>query len=289
VRLIAAELLSLRKRAATYVVLAVLLVLMALVYLLSGLTVGDRSGPDASSPLRFPAAYALIGLFVFNLGSLLAVAYAAAVAGGDWSWGIPRVVLGRGESRVNYVLAKAAALAIALAIGVLIAYAAGIALTYVSGAISGTNVGNPLAGNGPRRLADSLLLGFPVLIERAAIGFAVATVLRSQLAGVVVGIVLYIGETILAGIMVALALSRAAFGDAFNFEPFGPEWYQFLPFSIGGEVLSAATGGPGPDPGVGDVFLRNVQVEVALAGVLLYLLVAMAVSALLVRRAEITA
>lgn len=287
-RLIAAELLSLRKRAATYVVLAVLLVLMALVYLLAGLaSTGPGSAGEAT--FAFPGAYTLIGLFVFNLGILLAVAYAAAVAGGDWSWGIPRLVLSRGESRVNYVLAKAAAVGIALAVGVLIAYAAGIALTYVGAAISGSNVGNPLSGNGPRRLADSLLLGFPVLIERAAIGFAVATVLRSQLAGVVVGIVLYIGETILTGIMVALAFARTSFDGSFNFEPFGPEWYQFLPFSIGGQVLTAATGGPGTDPGLGDVLLRPVPIEVAVAGVLLYLIVALAVSALLVRRAEITA
>lgn len=287
-RLIAAELLSLRKRAATYVVLAVLLVLMAIVYLLAGLT-GTDPEFDAASPLRFPAAYSLIGLFVFNLGSLLAVAYAAAVAGGDWSWGIPRVVIGRGESRINYVLGKAAAVAIALAIGVLIAFAAGIALTYIAAAISGTNVGSPLGGNGPRRLADSLLLGFPVLLERAAIGFAVATVLRSQLAGVVVGIVLYIGETILTGIMVALTFARTSFDGSFNLEPIGPEWYQFLPFSIGGEVLNAATGGPGPDPGVGDFLLRPVPLETAVVGVLVYLFVALAVSALLVRRAEITA
>jgi ABC-type transport system involved in multi-copper enzyme maturation permease subunit len=287
VRLIAAELLSLRKRAATYVVLAVLLVLMALVYLIVALSGGGGpgSGP-AGNTFRFPGAYGVIGLFVFGLGSLLAVAYAAAVAGGDWSWGIPRVVLSRGESRVNYVLAKAAAVGIALAVGVLVAYAAGIALTYLAAAISGSSVGNPLSGDSPRRLIDSLLLGFPVLAERAAIGFAVATVLRSQLAGVVVGIVLYIGESILTSVLVGLALFG---GGSFEFEPFGPEWYQFLPFSIGDSVLGAATGSTGADPGFEDVVLRPVPLEMALAGVLIYLVVALGVSALLVRRAEITA
>jgi ABC-type transport system involved in multi-copper enzyme maturation permease subunit len=285
-RLIAAELLSLRKRAATYVVLAVLLVLMALIYLLAGLAASATPGSAGEATFAFPGAYGVIGLFVFGLGSLLAVAYAAAVAGGDWSWGIPRVVLSRGESRVNYVLGKAAAVGIALAVGVLVAYAAGIALTYVGAAISGSNVGNPLSGNSPRRLFDSLLLGFPVLIERAAIGFAVATVLRSQLAGVVVGIVLYIGESILTSILVGLALFG---GGSFNLEPFGPEWYQYLPFSIGDSVLGAATGSGSADPGFEDVVLRPVPLEVAVFGVLVYLVVALAVSALLVRRAEITA
>ena len=285
-RLIAAELLSLRKRAATYVVLAVLLVLMALVYLLAGLAASSQPGSAGTATFAFPGAYGVIGLFVFGLGSLLSVAYAAAVAGGDWSWGIPRVVLSRGESRVNYVLAKAAAVGIALAVGVLVAYAAGIALTYVGAAISGSSVGNPLSGNSPRRLFDSLALGFPVLLERAAIGFAVATVLRSQLAGVVVGIVLYIGESILTGVLVGLAL----FGrGVFSLEPFGPEWYQFLPFSIGDSVLAAANGSSGPDPSVGDVLLRPVPPEVALPGVLLYLVACLVVSALLVRRAQITA
>ena len=40
-----------------------------------------------------------------------------------------------------------------------------------------------------------------MVLERAALGFAVAVVLRSQLAGAVVGVVLYVGEGILTTIL----------------------------------------------------------------------------------------
>ena len=88
---------------------------MALVYLLIGLLArrpelgGRRAGDTASR-----RAYGVINQFVFGLGSLLAVAYAAAVVGADWSFGVMRVFIARGESRTRYVLAKAIGLAIVL-------------------------------------------------------------------------------------------------------------------------------------------------------------------------------
>lgn len=283
-RLLRAELLVLRKRAATYVVLGVLLLAMSAIYLLVGFTSSGVGGAE-SQFLRFPAAYGTIAQFVFGLGSLLAVAYAGAVAGGDWNWGIPRLVLSRGESRSRYVLTKAAALGIVLAVGVLISFAVGIVLTIVAASMSGSGFGDPIGGNGLRRLVESLGLGYPVLAERAAIGFAVATVLRSQVAGIIVGIVLYIGEGILAVIMIGIQMG-SRFGQGFGFEPIGPEWFQFLPFSVGDSVLSAASS---VSTSVEDMLLRPVPPEQALVAVLIYLFGALAISVLLVRRAEITA
>jgi ABC-type transport system involved in multi-copper enzyme maturation permease subunit len=285
VRMLSAELLALRQRAATYVVLAVLLVVMALIYLIVGLTqIGDTTSP-ANQLLRFPGAYAGIAQMVFGLGGLLGVVYAAAVAGADWNWGIPRLVIGRGESRLVYVLAKAAAVAIVLAIGVLIAYAAGIGLVYVAAALSGQAAGSPFAGSGPADLVESLALGYPVLLERSAIAFAVAVLLRSQLAGIVVGIVLYIGEGILRSILLGLALAQRGLRDL---EPFGPEWYQYLPFSIGDSLLTRIGDGASTDRGFEGFFLRPVPLEVAFAGVALYLLAAMGIAIVSVWRAEIT-
>jgi TRAP-type mannitol/chloroaromatic compound transport system permease large subunit len=77
VRLLSAELLAMRKRAATYVVLAVLLAIMAIVYLLVGYTTSATgTGGFAGGVLTFPDAYAVVVQFVFGLGSLLAVIYA---------------------------------------------------------------------------------------------------------------------------------------------------------------------------------------------------------------------
>ena len=285
-RLALAEFFGMRKRMATYVVLIVLLVLMGLVYFAAG--IGARSvGAEAGGIFQFPEAYAFIGQFVFGLGSLLAVAYAAAVAGGDWTWGVPRLLIARGHSRAGYVLAKAVALAGMLAVGVVVAFGVGILLNFAAAAIAGVELGNPIAGDGLVELGKSLVLGFPVVIERALIGFAVAIVLRSQLAGVVVGILLYIGEGILVTVMVAISIfSRGV--DLLGGERVGPEWFQYLPFTVGDSVLT-------PDPaatigeGLEGLILRQVPLEQALVAVFLYGLVSVAVSALFVERAEITA
>ena len=69
------------------------------------------------------------------------------------------------------------------------------------------------------------------------IGFAVAVLLRSQLAGVVVGIVLYLGEALVAddpdrahdsSAGSAVAGRQAASADR-------TQWFQYLPFTIGGQ------------------------------------------------------
>ena len=165
------------------------------------------------------------------------MSYAAAIGGADWNWGVLRVIVARGEGRSRYMGVKFLGLAIACTAGVLIAYAAGIALTFMGAALAGSQAGDPLAGEGGATLVRSLVFGTLVLLQRAALGFAVAVLLRSQVAGVVVGIVLYIGEGILSTVLVAISFGSNAFQ---GLETHGSQWFQFLPFSIGDSVLSAA-------------------------------------------------
>lgn len=282
-RLLAAEILKLRRRWASYLVLGILIGLMALIYLLVGATAGsDPRG--ASTVLRFPNSYGFINQFVFGLGSLLAVAYAAAIAGADWNWGVFRVIVARGESRTRYVVIKFVAVAIFLLLGILIAYAAGIGLNLLAGVMSGVSVGDPLAGSGGEDLARSLGFGSLVMVERAALGFAVAMLLRSQLAGVVTGIVLFIGEQILATVIIFTMLSSSGFGEAA--ESLGPQWFQFLPFSIGDSVLSEAPGigGGGPEA----LLLEPVPLELGIAVTVIYLLGSLAIAALSAERSQIS-
>ncbi len=283
-RLLAAEMLKLRRRWASYLVLAILIGLMALIYLLVGSTAGsDPTG--ASTVLRFPNSYGFINQFVFGLGSLLAVAYAAAIAGADWNWGVFRVIVARGESRSAYVIIKFVAVAIFLIMGILIAYAAGIALTLLAATMSGVSVGDPLTGGGGEDLTRSIGSGSLVVAERAALGFAVAMLLRSQLAGVVTGIVLFIGEQILATVILFTTLSSSgpAFGE--GLERIGPEWFQFLPFSIGDSVLSQAPSvGGGPE----SLLLNPVPLELGIGVTALYLLGSLAVAALSAERSQIS-
>ena len=282
-RLLGAELLKLRRRWASYVVLGVLLVLMTLVYVLIGLTSPRGGGLAANLVIRFPSAYAVINQFIFGLGSLLAVSYAAAIGGADWNWGVLRVIVARGEGRSRYIAVKFLGLAIACTVGVLIAYAAGIALTFLGAALAGSSAGDPLAGEGTATLVRSLVFGTFVLLQRAAIGFAVAVLLRSQVAGVVVGIVLYIGESILSTVLVAISFGGSAFR---SLETHDSQWFQFLPFSIGDSVLSAAT----PSSVSGDLsrmLLEPVALGAAAFAVGVYLVGALVVAMVATERAEI--
>jgi ABC-type transport system involved in multi-copper enzyme maturation permease subunit len=284
-RLVGAELLKLRRRWASYVVLGVLVVLMALVYLLIGALSSRADAEDATGVeliLRFPAAYAVINQFVFGLGSLLAVAYAAAIGGADWTWGVLRVIVARGESRSRYVLAKAAGIAIALIIGVLIAYGAGILLTFGAASIASVSPGPMLGTTGTETLWMSLLLGTFVLLQRAAIGYAVAVLTRSQVAGVVVGIILFLGESILATILTVMSIGRGFGGGLVQRET---QWYQYLPFSIGDSVLSAAASSLPSD--LSEALLQPVPLQQAVIGTAVYLVAALAIAALATERAEI--
>ncbi len=196
-----------RRRTATYVLLIVPIVLTALVYLADRSRDGRLCLPASTwatarrSVLRrrVPAGVRADRASSRSaFGGLLAIVYAAAIVGADWNWGVLRNIIARGESRARYLLAKAVALAIVLGIGVLIVFCFAFLMTFVAACIYGIPVANPFRGDG---LAGSRWptspSGYPVVLERAALGFAVAVVLRSQLAGAVVGVVLFVGEGVL--------------------------------------------------------------------------------------------
>ena len=208
--------------------------------------------------------------------------------GADWNWGVIRVVIARGESRGGYILVKALGIAIALFIAVLIAYLAGIVLTYVAAALAHTQAGNPFSSGSLERLVRTIATGYLVLIERAAIGFGVAVLLRSQLAGVVVGIVLYIGETILAGVLLAITLSSRFGGPGISrrgLDTIGTQWFQFLPFNIGNSVLNSGATSPND---ITSALLQPVELNLALLVTVVYLVVALAIAVITTERAEIS-
>jgi ABC-type transport system involved in multi-copper enzyme maturation permease subunit len=300
-RLIRAELLKARRRTATWILLVVALALTALIYLLIGRAIGgvgcDLSFGDfgQSCIVEFPASYALIDQFAFTtLGGLLAIVYAAAFVGADWNWGVLRNVIARGESRANYLLGKAVGLAIVLLIGCAIIFFFALGMTFFAAWTQGIPIASPLRGNGLVDLVTNFALGYVVVLERAALGFAVAVVLRSQLAGAVVGIVLYLGEGIVTTYLTFSAATRF-FGGGIDgigeggLQLIGPEWFQYLPMTVGNQVLSWAPGVAGniAAGGIQGIFLRPVPLEQAFPALMIYLLAAVGVSIASLNRQEI--
>ena len=188
--------------------------------------------------------------------------YGAAIAGSEWTWGTLKTAVVRGESRSRYLLSTFVAIAVVLAVGLLVAFGIGVA----AAALGSTIAGIPLDGIGDTTvlsgLPDHFARGWVAITATAALGFAVATLARSQLAGIGVGIAFYFGETF-AGI-------------------FLPDVVRYGPFHLS----QAAVGGGEAFGGVPDP--AALSANVALVLVTVWLLGSLAVAAGFSEHAEIT-
>jgi ABC-2 type transport system permease protein len=268
-RLLVSTLGKLRSRLATWLTLGLLIALMALIYLAVGATAKDTAtrpnGAAALLLITFPGAYGLILGFVLGLGGLFVLAYAAAVAGSEWTWGTLKTAVARGESRSRYMLTTYAGIAILAGLGMLVAFAAGVVVTFLAAKIAGVSTDGisdtSIFGN----LPEQFLRGWFGLVELGAVGFTIATLARSQLAGVGAGIGIYF-----AGSFAGLFL---------------PDVVKYLPFAAANSLIAvdSAAGGAG-----GGQSLARLDPNTALVVVAAWLIVSLAVTALFTERAEIS-
>ena len=111
-----------------------------------------------------------------------------------------------------------------------------------------------------RDLPELFGRGWYAMVEQGAIGFAVATLARSQLAGIGIGIALYFGEAF-AGIFLA-------------------DIVRYLPFSAAGSAVGIGEAfGDAPSP---------LSQETAMIVVGLWLIGSLVVAAVFTERADIT-
>ena len=261
-RIFASGLRKLVGRPASIVTVGLLSGLLVLIIVATA-TVSQRSsspGADRAALLliTFPGAYDIILSFIFGLGGLFAVIYGAAIAGSEWGWGTLKNAVARGESRSRYMLLSFAAISIMVAVGLALTFAIGVVAALVGATIA--NV--PTAGLGDAatlgRLPEEFVRGWFAVSEEAALGFAIATLARSQLAGIGAGIAFYFGET---------------FATIFL-----PDIVKYMPFAVArasvavsGSAAAAANGGGGPGvaASLGDANTALVLVGVWLVGSLI--------------------
>src|SRR5512143_413858 len=197
-RVFVAGLRKLVGRPASFVTVGLLVGLLGLIIIASA-TVAQRSGSPRSAAaalalVTFPGAYDLILSFMFGLGGLFAVIYGAAIAGSEWSWGTLKNAVARGESRTRYMLGTFGAIVVMVAVGLAITFVLGVALAVVGAMlanVSTSGLGDP---DTLARLPAMAARGWFAVVEQAALGFAIATLARSQLAGIGAGIAFYFGE-----------------------------------------------------------------------------------------------
>lgn len=266
---------KLGRRAATLVTFGLLGGLLSLIIIAVAVTGGGPGGGgpgggggeqefDAMALVTFPVAYDLVLSFILQLGGLFALIYGAAIAGSEWSWGTLKAVVARGESRSRYMLSLFGAVAVVIAVGLLVTFAIGV----TAAAAGATIAAVPLDGMGDAdtlsRLPEPFVRGLLGIVTQGALGFAIATLARSQLAGIGAGIGLYFG---------------GAFATIFL-----PDVVQYLPFQLSDAAVGADAGGFGGGAGA----VASVSVEVAIVLLVVWLVGSLVVAAGFTERAEIT-
>ena len=269
-RLLVASLRKLIRRPATFITLGLLVGLMALIFLAVGATANQQTTAVARQAalqlVTFPGAYAFIVSFIIGLGGLFAVIYAAAIAGSEWTWGTLKAAVARGESRSRYQLLSLMAIAIMLGIGILIALGVGVIVALIGAGLAGVSTAGLTDSATLGQLPELLGRGWFALVEEGVLGFAIATLARSQLAGVGVGIAVYFGEQ---------------FATIFL-----PDIVKYLPFHAADAVV--ATGADSGGFGGGGAALAQLDPNVALLVVGVWLVLGLVVTALFTERAEIS-
>jgi hypothetical protein len=250
------------------VTFGVLVGLMALIFIVTGSTAQRLSTQPGSAAalalITFPAAYEAVLAFVIGLGGLLAVIYGAAIAGSEWTWGTLKNAVARGESRARYSVTTYGSAAVLLAVGMLGAFAFGVVAALIGATIAGIPTNGLSDTTILGRLPEQLARGYVGIVEEGAIGFAIATLARSQLAGIGAGIAVYFGEQ---------------FSTLFL-----PDIVKYLPFN----AAQSAANLTGREFGGGGASVVRLAPDVALVVVAAWLIGALLVSALVTERAEIT-
>jgi len=273
-RLFVSGIRKLSRRPATFVTFGLLIGLLVLIVLAVGATANSNMGGGAGSGergaaakelLTFPGAYDRMLAFIIGLGGLFAMIYGAAIAGSEWSWGTLKSAVARGESRVRYMLLQFSSIAFMVAVGLVIAF-----VIAVVAAIVGAHLANvSISGLGDTatlgHLPERLLKGWFAVVEEAALGFTIATLARSQLAGIGAGIAFYFGES---------------FASIFL-----PDVVKYMPFSVANAAVSTGSG-QGLSSGGGAI--ASLPADQALVLVALWLVGSLLVASIFSDRVEIT-
>jgi ABC-type transport system involved in multi-copper enzyme maturation permease subunit len=259
-------------RPVSFVTVGLLLGLLVLIIIASATVSARAATPQAQARalalVTFPAAYDLILEFMFGLGGLFAVIYGAAIAGSEWGWGTLKNAVARGESRARYILTTFAAIALMIGIGLAITFVLGVGAAIVGANIAGVSTSGLNDADTLGRLPQQFVRGWFAVVEEAALGYAIATLARSQLAGIGAGIAFYFGET---------------FATIFL-----PDIVKYLPFAVARASVNTGAASGGGFGGDGGQALAALPADTALLLVAAWLIGSLLVATVFTERAEIT-
>jgi len=208
-KLIAAELFKLRKRLMSRVLLYVLVGVLVVFYLI--LLAVSQALPTGSNPrlgdiqnlLGLPVAIPFALSMIAGFGTLLAVILVASSIGNEYNWRTIRTMVISSESRFKLLGAKLISAAILVLIGMVIGVITGFVMSLITTAIGGYAFNfDFLTGEYLWEQFLQFWRTFFVLIPYATLAFLFAIVGRSAMAGIGLGIGVYIVESLITTFMV---------------------------------------------------------------------------------------
>ncbi|HUZ00055.1 MAG TPA: ABC transporter permease [Thermomicrobiaceae bacterium] len=274
-----AELMLLRRRAATWVLLAIAILMgIFFSYVLpytvyrGGSTTSSNFATGLSPLLPDRLVSTLLGGFPFYFGMLTLILGALAF-GSEYGWGTLKTTLMQRSGRTRLLLAKLAALGVMLVVFVAAIFVVGAASSVAIGLGEGAALHAPSLGD----LARGLASGWLILAVWALFGALLAILSRGTALAIGVGI-LYglVIEGVVAGFGESIRLLR----DVSQVFLRTNAYSLIAPLQTGSG--SAAAGGPGAFSG------PYLDASHALLVILAYLLVFSGLSALLLARRDVT-
>lgn len=268
-RLFTSGIRKLIRRPASYVSIGLLIGLMALIFIATGATArqatAQQGGQAALLAVTFPTAYSLILSFILGLGGFFALIYGAAIAGSEWTWGTLKSAVARGEGRTYYQVTLFAAVVVMIGIAILVATVAGVVAVLIGATLAGVSTSGISDARTLGTMPELLGRTWLAVVEEGALGFAIATLARSQLAGIGGGIAFYFG---------------ALFSTIFL-----PDVVKYLPFQAANAVVQVSDEGFGGGNGGA---VSSLDPNTAVLVVAAWLVGSLVVTALFTERAEIS-
>lgn len=206
-KIIHAELLKLRKRSLTwillYVLIGIMIILHILLYLVSKISIPGQTHPgDLQSLLGLPMSIPFALTILTSFGAVLAVILTASSIGNEYNWRTIRIALISSESRLKFLGAKLISIVICVLIGMIIGLATGFIMGLITTAIGGNSFDFSFATGG--YFWDQFLQfwrTFFVILPFMLLGFLFALVGRSAMPGIAVGIGILFLEPIITTFM----------------------------------------------------------------------------------------
>lgn len=209
IKLIGVELLKLRKRLMTRLLLFILMGMLAILYLL--LLAVSKVVIPANVPHDMPNLQNLLGLpmaipFAFSMlssfGTILVVIFTAGSLGGEYGWGTLRSMLLSSESRARFLIAKLIAILLMLFVGMVIGLAAGFVMSLITTAIGQYSFDfSFITGHYLWEQFLQFWRTFFVIIPYVLLAFLFSIVGRSTMAGIAFAIGIFFFESLITTFM----------------------------------------------------------------------------------------